>query len=242
MRLTLFSDLHTEFYSDPENEWFFSQIDPSGADVAVLAGDILLGRNSLRFYERMSKLFKHCVAVAGNHEYYQGNFDSVQRRLHATGIPNFHFLERETVTIEGQRFVGCTLWYNGGMDCILNEKCMNDFRMINKEGGYRNFIYRYAQESKFWLEETVKSDDVVVTHMLPSERCIDSDYVGDLMNGFYYHNCEHILANNRPKLWLHGHSHNHYDEILHETRVVRNPHGYPGESNTNFDKSLRITV
>ncbi len=240
MKIYLCSDLHTEFYEDPDNQWFFQDLDLSDVDVVVLAGDILLGRNSLRFYERMAERVKNVVAVAGNHEYYHGDFDSVQRRLHDTGIPNFHFLERETVEIDGQRFVGCTLFYNGGRDCLANEMFMNDFRLIHKEGGYGRFIYKYAQDSKAWLKDTVKPDDIVVTHMLPHRQCIDNSYRHDSMNGFYFNDCDAILRDNKPKLWLHGHSHNAYDEKLYETRIVRNPHGYPGEHGVNFQKNKKI--
>ena len=243
MRLALFSDLHTEFYNDSENEWFFKDLDASTVDVAVLAGDILLGRNSLRFYARIAELYPHVVAVAGNHEFYHGEFDSVLRRLRSTGISNFHFLERESVEIDGHRFVGCTLWYNGGSDCAYNEMFMNDFRLIHHaKQGYRRFIYKYASESKAWLKDTVRTGDIVVTHMLPSEACIDNSYRGSQMNGFYFNNCEAIIRDNKPALWLHGHSHNKLDTQIYETRIVRNPHGYPGEFGVDFDKTLKISI
>jgi Icc-related predicted phosphoesterase len=243
LTLTVFSDLHTEFYHDPENDWFFKDLDLGGVDVVVLAGDILLGRNSLRFYERIAALAPHVVAVAGNHEFYHGEFDSVHRRIKSLEIPNFHFLEKESVEINGVKFHGCTLWYNGGPDCVYNEMFMNDFRLIyHKAKGYRNFIYKYAQESKAWLKQTVQPGDVVVTHMLPHEACVDNSYRGDSMNAFYFNNCEKVLEENRPALWLHGHSHNNLDTKIYDTRIVRNPHGYPGERGVGFNKSLRISL
>jgi Icc-related predicted phosphoesterase len=243
MRLALFSDLHTEFYDDPDNDWFFKDLDPSGVDVLILAGDILLGRNSLRFYSRIAALYPHVIAIAGNHEFYHGEFDSVYRRLHSTGIANFHFLERETIEIEGKRFVGCTLWYNGGTDCAFNERSMNDFRLIHHEKeGFRRFIYKYASDSKAWLKSTVKQGDVVITHMLPSEACIDSCFRNHPINGFYFNNCEAIMRDNKPALWLHGHSHSQLDMRIYDTRVIRNPYGYPDEFNMGFDKALRIQV
>lgn len=243
MRIALASDIHSEFYDCDDYDFFFHDLKSDDVDVLVLAGDILVGRNTHRFLHKLSERFKEIVYVAGNHEYYHGEFNSVQRHLHNTGLKNVHFLERETVEISGQRFVGATLWYQGGRRCIENEMFMNDFRLIhNTQESFRYFIYKYARESHQWLANNVRDGDVVVTHMLPSLTCIDGRYLGDPMNGFYAHSCDDIIEEKKPKLWLHGHSHNHYDQMIYDTRVVRNPHGYPRESGVGYKRNFRIEI
>jgi hypothetical protein len=48
----------------------------------------------------------------------------------------------------------------------------------------------------------------------------------------------------RPKLWIHGHSHDCCDYALGQARVVANPLGYPNEvqSLEAFAPSFRVTV
>lgn len=133
LKILPMSDLHLEFSN-------LTVENPYGADVLVLAGDILvakavhdhpnpvdistesnrktLGSNQLAaqifrdFISDVSKKFKHVVVVAGNHEFYAGLFNkSVQYLRDFYGqYPNVHFLEDDAVEIEGVVFVGSTLW------------------------------------------------------------------------------------------------------------------------------------
>jgi Icc-related predicted phosphoesterase len=49
-----------------------------------------------------------------------------------------------------------------------------------------------------------------------------------------------ILALN-PRLWIHGHTHTSFDYMIGDTRVVANPHGYPGE-NEEFNPSVIVEI
>lgn len=117
MNIQLLSDLHLESHPD------FMAEAAADADVLVLAGDIGsyqggsalrergdadfgLGRFSPRQGWPVPVLF-----VPGNHEYDGLDFDEAHARLRETcerlGIT---WLERETVVMQGVRFVGTTLW------------------------------------------------------------------------------------------------------------------------------------
>jgi calcineurin-like phosphoesterase family protein len=40
---------------------------------------------------------------------------------------------------------------------------------------------------------------------------------------------EILLMHNPPKLWIHGHTHDRFDYMIGETRVICYPRGYSGE-------------
>lgn len=133
MKIAVASDLHLEF-ADLEI------INTDGADVLVLAGDILvaadlhnhptpevpyppavistlgkrqrLAQEYRNFIGRASANFPHVVVVAGNHEFYHGKWvGGIQTLRDEYGAyPNVHFLERGTVVLGGTVFVGGTLW------------------------------------------------------------------------------------------------------------------------------------
>jgi Icc-related predicted phosphoesterase len=243
LKLHLLSDLHFECYREVPIDKFICH----DADILVLAGDILYARNSLRHLERLCEAYKHVIHVMGNHEYWNSEFYSAQKYLAEfeknNPYENYHFLEKTTFTLNGQRFIGCTLWYNDSPINIQYEEWMRDFQKIySKDTKFRNFIYPYARNSKAYLKNNVKPDDIVITHMMPSEDCVDFKYRGNPFNCFYYNNCHDILEQNRPKLWLHGHAHSFSDKKIYDTRIVRNPHGYPDETDVGWRKDFIIDL
>ncbi len=114
MKLQLLSDLHLE--SHPR---FHAEPVP-GADLLVLAGDVGSYQEGSRLEEPDFGLGRFSpkkgwptpvIYVPGNHEYDNLDFDDTHVRLRALceelGIL---WLERETLVIEGIRFIGTTLW------------------------------------------------------------------------------------------------------------------------------------
>lgn len=133
MKIVVASDLHLEIGDlDLQNT--------VGADVLVLAGDILvandlydhpkpdtpypseiirtLGSRQRKaqeyrdFISRVSSQFPHVVVIAGNHEFYHGKWiQGIQTLRDEYGAyPNVHFLERDIFTVDDITFVGGTLW------------------------------------------------------------------------------------------------------------------------------------
>jgi hypothetical protein len=45
-----------------------------------------------------------------------------------------------------------------------------------------------------------------------------------------------------PKLWIHGHTHDSFDYMVGETRVICHPKGYPKENNYDGYKPLVIEI
>ena len=69
---------------------------------------------------------------------------------------------------------------------------------------------------------------IVVGHHTPSKQSMHPRYAADaLMNGGYHNSYEeYIMDHPQIKLWTHGHTHELYDYMIGETRIVCNPRGY----------------
>lgn len=266
MRIAYCSDLHLEF-SDIvlKNE--------DGADVLVLAGDILIAEDMhdhppmynpyaagimqtlgsrqrkaqqyREFISRCAQEFPHVIAVAGNHEFYHGKWlGSIQTlRTEYGRHTNVHYLERDTVTIDGVLFVGGSLWTNLGRGdpLVLHAvgDMMNDYRVIRHDGlGYiklrpAHTLQRHRETLDYF--KTVMADradtvTVVVGHHAPSSLSIHSRYSDDrLMNAAYHSDLSEFILD-RPQIvaWFHGHVHTPFDYTIGDTRILCNPRGYHG--------------
>jgi predicted phosphodiesterase len=108
---------------------------------------------------------------------------------------------------------------------------------------FKKFI-EYLQVVTAFLGEDPKKY-VVCTHHTPSHQSCHPRYQGDkLMNGGYHSDLTELIAD-KPniKLWTHGHTHEDYDYMIGETRVVCNPRGYINyESRANTWKLKVVEV
>lgn len=199
------------------------------------------------FFARCSKEFPHVIYVAGNHEFYHGKWKASIQDLRDTCNQhgNVYFLEREIKEINDVTFVGATLWTdcNKGDPLTLHALTglMNDYRVIrNDEHGYTKLrpahtMYRHQQTLGYFknvIDDRKDKKIVVVGHHSPSHQSIADKYKGgenDLMNGGYHSDLsEFILDRPQIKLWTHGHTHDPFDYMIGDTRVVCNPRGYGG--------------
>lgn len=83
---------------------------------------------------------------------------------------------------------------------------------------YINVIVEGKHEQKF----------VVIGHHAPSKLSTHPRYADEyLMNGGYSSNLnEFIMDRPQIKLWTHGHTHEEFDYMIGDTRIVCNPRGY----------------
>jgi predicted phosphodiesterase len=267
MKVAVASDLHLEFKDiDIQNT--------ENADVLILAGDILVTEdlhqhpemnygmytlNSVldlghrqqmavryrEFFKRVSDAFPHVIYIAGNHEFYQGNWKSTIEYLReeCAKFPNIYFLENDIKEIDDVVFAGATLWTdcNKGDPLTLHAltDMMNDFKVIrNDELGYTklrpaHIMHRHQQTLSYFknvIDDRKDKKIVVVGHHSPSHQSIHTDYARDtLMNGGYHSNLdEFILDRPQIKLWVHGHTHYPFDYNIGDTRILCNPRGYGG--------------
>ena len=83
---------------------------------------------------------------------------------------------------------------------------------------------------------------VVVGHHTPSHTSCHPRYKDDqLMNGGYHSDLSEFIMD-RPgiKLWTHGHTHELFDYMIGETRIVCNPRGYIGYEELADNFKLKV--
>ena len=264
MNIQLLSDLHLE-----SNPHFMARPVP-GADVLVLAGDIGSYQNSSQLLTlgisdfglaRFSPLPidqggaawpTPVFFVPGNHEYDGLDFDDAHARLQAScarlGIT---WLERQSLVLQGVRFIGCTLWTD--FDALTTERAFTGDVTLAEQLKARDKALRAANfylkknhslragvplladavrdeglKSQAWMRQALavpfEGHTVVVTHFAPSLRSADPRYGLTPGTAGFCNALDDVLP--LAQLWLHGHLHCPSDYVQNSCRVVANPLGY----------------
>jgi len=244
MKIAYGSDLHLEFDPLlPRNPLPIKNTE--NADVLILAGDVMLaaGLTSIpeMFFSNISQEFPIVLYVMGNHEHYHGNFNTTKEILvnFLSRYSNIMLVDNECVVLEDTAFFGGTLWTDLKkrdpfiMYHVVN--CMNDFHCIKQGKGKFTALQTVIEHDntldalKTALAETKASKMVVVTHHAPSSKSSHERFAGDDTNYAYFSNLEEfILDNGIIKAWIHGHTHDPYDYMIGDTRILCNPRGYVG--------------
>jgi predicted phosphodiesterase len=233
LKLLVLSDLHLEF-----SPFVPDPVTVEKADVVVLAGDISNGTKAIPWV-RKAFAAKPVVYVAGNHEFYRFDWIKlldqmrVQARLH-----DVHFLENESVTLQGVRFLGATLWTDFELFgparkmAAMREtnRLVNDFHLIKAKplpldqsavwphsSPWKlnpTHTLRRHRETLDWLKAELPLGEaektVVVTHHLPSGRSVAPKYAKDMVSAIYASNLpQDVLMG--AAVWIHGHAHTSFD-------------------------------
>ncbi len=247
MKIHILNDLHIEF------EDFEPLV--TDADVVVLAGDIGVGMEGLRWAKDHFP-DRPVIYVPGNHEFYHHDIALVEE-LKAQAPDNIHVLNDDQVIIDGVRFLGSILWTDfalfGEADKFFAmqqaRQRMTDFSIIQNHG--QQFTpedaIRLHTSSRDWLgamlAEPFAGKTVVVTHHAPSSQSVHPRYSGDLMTPAFASNLETLMDGGRTALWVHGHMHDSFDYEIYDTRVACNPRGYaPKALNPEFTPDFVVEI
>ena len=264
MNIQLLSDLHLE--SNPH----FTTRPVPGADLLVLAGDIGSYQNGSQLLTLgiadfgLARFSPLPVAqggaawptpvffIPGNHEYDGLDFDEAHTRLRtACERLGMVWLERQTVLLQGVRFIGCTLWTD--FDALTTERAFTGEVTLAEQLKLRGKALRAANfylkknhslrdgvplladavreqglASQAWLRQALavpfEGKTVVVTHFAPSLRSADPRYGLSPGTAGFCNALDDLLP--LAQLWLHGHLHCPNDYVHNGCRVVANPLGY----------------
>lgn len=274
MKLAVASDIHLEFAP-------LEIKNTDGADVLILAGDIMVadslkrlhrtdaagttdsnssGLRYRKFIDQVASEFPVVIAIAGNHEFYGGDWiDSIRvLREEYSRHSNVHFMENNVLTVGDTTFIGATLWTDMNkrdpltLHTVTNG--MNDFIKIRHDGlGYIklrawHWVERHTDSVNYIRDQLAHALDkvVVVSHHAPSFQSIDARYRTQReMNGGYASDLSDLMLDNpKIKLWIHGHTHTAHDYTIGDTRVLCNPRGYVGveRDNQSADPYLPLFV
>lgn len=225
MDIDLISDIHLEFSS-----W---NLDQTG-DILVIAGDLGIANSDMykKFLVDVGGKYKHVILVSGNHEYYGTTIENGEKQIrnNICDLSNVHYLQCDSIIIDDIEFLGCTLWSELSTDVWMT----NDGRSI-ENFNIEDYNQLYQKHSK-WLSQKLSQPSsykrIVVTHYLPSYRCIDPKYTDDNVNQFFASHLDHLVP--LSNLWLCGHTHSPNCCQIGGTYVFINPRGYPDE-NCDYD-------
>ncbi len=240
IRAQIISDVHCEFHRDGGVKWCNDL--PVVAPILVIAGDFATHRQLVRNLTILCKKFEHIVFVCGNHEYYGSNRGDVNNDLAKVGrqFPNFHWLNNSSVEIEGQRFIGATMWFRDDPYNWMYKDQLNDFNQI---AGFSKWVYKENRETIDFFQKNMQKGDFVVTHHLPSMLSVSEFFKDSQTNRFYVCDISEIIREKKPAIHHHGHAHRNTDHYLYDTRVVCNPGGYTGyEPNLEFNQSFTVEI
>lgn len=181
MKFQILSDIHTEFPNVLEK---MPKIEAK-APILCLLGDI--GYPSSDKYKllikKVAKRFKHVFIVAGNHEYYYGEFSTVNQLIDeiCKQYENVHYLNQRSYYFkeENIKFCGCTLWTDiPEQHKLAIEFMVNDYRKIK----YGNEQFTVEIQNKLHKEDLtfIKSEIenakknkqklIILTHHSPTSK------------------------------------------------------------------------
>ena len=200
IRLLILSDLHLEHRSS--SSW------PNGSpdfNVAIFAGDIAGSpREAVEIFSTQPALAERpIVYVPGNHEFHGGEIDArlSEGRAAAAGT-RVHLLDRETVVINGARFIGAILWtdydfFPGIRDeaMIYASKALEDHRAIRIREGARSLAFtpadalaRHEADLGYIESELARpfaGPTVVVTHHAPHRKSVAFEHLDNMLTAAY---------------------------------------------------------
>lgn len=209
MKIGIMSDLHmlrlASWDFEPEPDVFY-----------ICAGDISEDHHFRNIWH--NKHGDHLFAILGNHDYYGSSFEHAIRCA-------------KTREVNGVKIAGATLWTDlvDPIHYMIYENRLIDSRYI-KDLTYERMIDTHQAHKEFLFSSEA---DIIVSHHTPSYQSISDRYRGDLLNVCFSNNLDEQILNMKkpPKLWIHGHTHDRFDYMIGETRVICHPRGYRGEHN-----------
>jgi len=219
MKIGLVSDFHLEFRTNDEVLYLAHLINSCRGDVVINAGDTHPNKQAREYFRTLIE--KPYLEVMGNHDYYGS---SLERCLF--DIP-FGLTEH---------LVGGSLWTNFRGDPLCEAtslRAIADFTVVKGLDG--KISKREFQDTLSLIEE--KSPNIVVTHFAPFTKSTHHRYkkhpgsTVDIINGYFVNDLDDWITtlDRPPRLWMHGHTHDPFDYIVNDVRVVCNPLGYPAE-------------
>lgn len=227
MLINLVSDVHLEFYRKDAQTVLLGKILETECEVLVIAGDLFTQAQMKQALKQIGESKRETIYIVGNHEYYQqANQGTVHELLKKADeqYPNFHWLHNTEVEINSVKFAGTPMWHEFHAERDLADAyTLNDIHQIRDFAAF--VVYEHDLAQKFLKSTTAQ---VVVTHHMPTTKCVSEKYKDDVCTKFFVHPILETLQN-PPELWLYGHTHDRGDLMCGNTRVVGNPMGYPKE-------------
>jgi len=247
------SDLHLEH--EPHKSDFKDIITPKErSEILILAGDICNPTLPIfiKFMTYCCANWKDVIMVAGNHEYYGYDINSITKYIYKLSKHvGFIFLYdsdfiKYRINNKDIVIIGATLWSHIPNNCFQeNVNYLNDFNLIKDFKQHPQIYNHLHNHSKTYIARKLKQSEdcikVVVTHHAPIEEITSSPiYRGKVTNKGFASDCGNLIK--MADVWIFGHT--HYNPKLirhHNCRVLSNQRGYKGKCR-NYRKEAFFCV
>lgn len=240
MKLQIISDLHCESYKD-RGKALIESI-PVCAPTLVVAGDLADFYSIQYAIPALHGKWEKVIYVTGNHEYggvLKEQFDGIVK---LQNYPRFHWLDNSALESQGHgqpNFFGGAMWYPQDPYADLTKQYMWEFQHVPD---INEWVWDSHKQFVTNFDTYVNEDSVVISHNLPHQKSVHPKYKSSLLNHFFLHEMGEKILDKRPRLWIHGHTHESCDYYLGSTRIVCNPSGYSFMRNPNFNPSFVVEV
>ena len=245
MKIQIYSDIHLEFYKT------FPKIEPL-ADILFLAGDIgkLHMDNYKEFFDYVSKNWKYCFYVLGNHEYYHSkkNFEklNLEYKEFFKNYNNIHLLDRDYYILDDILIIGCTMWTKVDNNII---NIINDFQHIKIKENNRTvkmnietFNSLHQKDKDFLLNIIIENKSfskiIILTHFpLIQENVSNPIYNNqpEYIKNYFSNNISLDINCFQRMYIIGGHTHYSYNFKKDNITYISNQFGYKSElQNTNM--------
>ena len=240
MKIHILSDIHLEFADMP-----IPEVD---ADITIIAGDLHLGSEGLRW---AMNLKRPVFYVPGNHEFYHHDMNALRDEFRK--VKNINILDNQIGYGGGCLLFGATLWTDFDyhkqpiLDALHAKKHMNDYKLIRYQKSTLTpddtvALHKEALRNVRIFQDIKYPVKVIVTHHLPSRLSVHPNYAIDALTSAFASHLEDYVEESGAKLWIHGHTHSSCDYKIGQTRVICNPRGYPPFNNHQFNPNLVVEV
>lgn len=257
MKIKLLSDLHMEGVKFKYNY--------TGEEVVLLAGDIHTQNRHAELLEQIPK-YVNVYMIAGNHEYYSQDFESVNKFLKGLEewFPNFKYLRNEAVDIGEYTLFGGTMFtdfmlYGVGEAWFAEHAAKDmiaDFVHIKVEDeniakhyglefrrwtpvDHMKEFQKFLEAFQFWIQQTAGRKRIVMTHFMPTEQLTNPRFAKSNLNPYFTTNMERYMG--LMDYWFCGHGHDATEINIYDTKIIMNPRGYRFEdSGFRDDKVIEL--
>jgi Icc-related predicted phosphoesterase len=238
MRVAVHSDLHFETHDDG-GRTLVNEI--PDADVLIVAGDLADCNSYSVAFDLLCTKFAAVLYTIGNHDLWGASFAKTRKALaiEVGRHPNLHVLDNSVIEIGGVRFVGATMFFPYDPLNSAFQGLLDDFIHIEN---YQEDVYAENAKAMKFLNDIMFPGDVVITHHLPCLQSVHERYRDSVLNRFFLNNMELLIRAMAPAVWIHGHTHDSFDYLCDQTRIVCNPFGFPYLMNPKWKADYALVL
>lgn len=218
MKIWTLSDLHIDWSADQ-----LPELDIPDHDVFVMPGDLANGDFDVVpwLMTLPENVRRRMIYVPGNHDFYNIGIQPGRDRLwdiaDATGII---VLDNGRVEIDGQGFVGTTLWTSLAEDAWVEQACMD---LVHIPGFSGNKYRRLHEEAVDFLDTATNPGDIVVSHHPPTAGGVAEGFLHNMHRmGLISTQCSDLgdlVERIEPLAWIHGHTHLKRSYVVNNVNV-----------------------